>query len=216
MSIAVKICGIKTAEAIDAAARAGATHAGFNFYPASPRSVTPADAGKLAERAPGVRSVALTVDADDTTLHAISAGLHPQMWQLHGNETPERVAAIRQTFRVPVIKAVAISRKADIALARKFEAVADWLLFDAKPDALPGGNGLVFDWQIIAGEKWTKPWFLSGGLTPANVADAVRTTRTHAVDVSSGVESTRGHKDVKLIESFVASARAAFAESHLQ
>jgi phosphoribosylanthranilate isomerase len=115
-----------------------------------------------------------------------------------------------------VIKVISIAGKADIAVARKYEAVADWLLFDAKPDALPGGNGLTFDWQIIAGEKWTKPWFLSGGLNPANVADAVRTTRTHAVDVSSGVEATRGNKDVKLIESFVASARLAFAESHLQ
>jgi phosphoribosylanthranilate isomerase len=216
MSDAVKICGIKTAEAIDVAARAGATHVGFNFYPASPRAVTPEEAGRIAARAPGLRSVALTVDADDAALHAISAGLHPQMWQLHGDETPERVAAIRQTFRVPVVKAIAIASKDDIARARAYEGIADWLLFDAKPDALPGGNGLTFDWQLIADEQWAKPWFLSGGLNAGNVAEAIRTTRTRAVDVSSGVEKSRGEKDMQLIEGFVASARAAFAESFPQ
>lgn len=214
MSIAVKICGVKTADAIDAAARAGATHIGFNFYPKSPRYVSATEAGKLAERAPGLRSVALTVDANDETLHEISAGLHPQMWQLHGDEPPERVNAIRNMFRVPVMKAVAIETAADIARARKYEQVADWLLFDAKPGELPGGNGLAFDWNLIAGETWTKPWMLSGGLTADNVADAIRLTRTHAVDVSSGVESARGQKDPQLIERFVAAARSAFAGNH--
>ena len=214
MSGTIKICGIKTAEAIDAAARAGATHAGFTFYAPSPRAISPADAGIIAERAPGLRTVALTVDADDATLHAISAGLHPQMWQLHGAETPERVLAIRQTFRVPVMKAVAIASKDDVARAHAFESSADWLLFDAKPDALPGGNGLAFDWQLITNEKWRKPWMLSGGLTPDNVAQAIRTTHARGVDVSSGVEKSRGEKDPRLIERFVASARAAFAESH--
>lgn len=214
MSIAVKICGVKTADAIDAAARAGATHIGFNFYQKSPRYVSATEAGKLAERAPGLRSVALTVDANDETLHEISAGLHPQMWQLHGDEPPERVNAIRNMFRVPVMKAVAIETAADIARARKYEQVADWLLFDAKPGELPGGNGLAFDWNLIAGETWTKPWMLSGGLTADNVADAIRLTRTHAVDVSSGVESARGQKDPQLIERFVAAARSAFAGNH--
>ena len=214
MSIAVKICGVKTADAIDAAARAGATHVGFNFYPKSPRYVSAAEAGKLAERAPGLRSVALTVDASDDTLHEISAGLHPQMWQLHGDEPPERVSAIRNMFRVPVMKAIAIETAADIARARTYEHVADWLLFDAKPGELPGGNGLVFDWNLIAGQTWTKPWMLSGGLSAENVADAIRLTRTHAVDVSSGVESARGQKDPQLIERFVAAARLAFAGNH--
>ncbi len=214
MSIAVKICGVKTADAIDAAARAGATHIGFNFYPKSPRQVSATEAGKLAERAPGLRSVALTVDANDETLHEISAGLHPQMWQLHGDEPPERVSAIRNMFRVPVMKAVAIETAADIARARTYEQVADWLLFDAKPGELPGGNGLVFDWSLIAGQTWTKPWMLSGGLTAENVADAIRLTRTHAVDVSSGVEIARGKKDPQLIERFVAAARLAFAGNH--
>ena len=214
MSGSIKICGIKTADAIDAAARVGATHVGFNFYPASPRVIAPADAGTIAARTPGLRTVALTVDADDETMHAISAGLHPQMWQLHGNETPERVLAIRNTFRVPVMKAIAIESEADIARARKFERIADWLLFDAKPADLPGGNGLVFDWKLIAGQTWTKPWMLSGGLSATNVAEAIRTTRARAVDVSSGVEKSRGHKDPLLIETFVAAARTAFAENH--
>jgi phosphoribosylanthranilate isomerase len=214
MSGAIKICGIKTAEAIDAAARAGATHVGFNFYPPSPRAISPADAVTLAARAPGLRSVALTVDADDETLDAISAGLHPQMWQLHGAETPARVEVIRQKFRIPVMKAIAIASKDDIKRAREFERVADWLLFDAKPDALPGGNGLTFDWQLIAGQTWSKPWMLSGGLNADNVADAVRITHARGVDVSSGVEKSRGEKDGGLIERFVAAARKAFAEHH--
>jgi phosphoribosylanthranilate isomerase len=214
MSGTIKICGIKTAGAIDAAARTGATHVGFNFYPPSPRAISAADAGTLAARAPGLRIVALTVDADDATLDAISAGLHPQMWQLHGAETPARVEALRQKFRVPVMKAIAIASKDDIKRARDFERVADWLLFDAKPDALPGGNGLTFDWQLIAGETWSKPWMLSGGLNPANVADAIRITHARGVDVSSGVEKSRGEKDVNLIERFVAAARKAFADHH--
>ncbi len=214
MSGSVKICGIRTAEAIDAAARAGATHAGFVFYAKSPRNISASEAGTLAARAPGLRTVALTVDANDETLHEISAGLHPQMWQLHGDETPERVSAIRNTFRVPVMKAIAIETAADITRARTYERVADWLLFDAKPGALPGGHGLAFDWKLIAGEKWTKPWMLSGGLNLDNIAEAIRTTRTHAVDVSSGVEQSRGHKDPQLIERFVATARTAFAGNH--
>ncbi len=213
MSGWIKICGIKTAEAIDAAARAGATHVGFNFFAKSPRYITPDEAGRLAARAPGLRTVALTVDADDETLHAISAGLHPQMWQLHGDETPERVSAIRHMFRVPVMKAVAIESKVDLARAYMYEQCADWLLFDAKPGALPGGNGLAFDWHLIAEETWTKPWLLSGGLTPGNVAEAIRTAHARGVDVASGVEQPRGHKDPTLIEQFVLRARAAFAES---
>jgi phosphoribosylanthranilate isomerase len=212
MSGAIKVCGIKTAEAIEAAARAGATHAGFVFYRPSPRAISPEEAGSIAARAPGLRSVALTVDADDATLHAVSSGLHPQMWQLHGDESPERVIAVRNMFRVPVMKAVAIASADDVARAHAFERAADWLLFDAKPDSLPGGNGLAFDWQLIAKENWTKPWMLSGGLTPANVTEAIRTTHARGVDVSSGVEKSRGEKDASLIERFIANARAALAE----
>lgn len=212
MSGTIKICGIKTADAIDAAAR-GATHVGFNFFPKSPRYIAPEEAGVIAARAPGLRSVALTVDADDALFRAISDGLHPQMWQLHGDESVERIAEIRNRYRVPVMKAVSIASKDDVARAHSFENAADWLLFDAKPDALPGGNGLVFDWKLIAGETWKKPWMLSGGLTAANVKDAVRTTHARGVDVSSGVERTRGEKDPALIEQFIAAAKAAFVES---
>ena len=213
MSGAIKICGVKTPEAIDAAARAGATHVGFNFYPRSPRYLAPEEAGRLAARTPGLRSVALTVDADDETLYAISAGLHPEMWQLHGDETPERVAAVRNMFRVPVMKAIAIESKVDLARAYTYEQCADWLLFDAKPGVLPGGNGLAFDWRLIADETWTKPWFLSGGLTTGNVAEAIQVAHARGVDVSSGVEKARGEKDPEMIEQFVLRARAAFAES---
>lgn len=213
MSGWIKICGVKTAEAVDAAVRAGATHLGFNFFRKSPRYVTPDEAGRLAARAPGLRSVALAVDADDQTLRAISDGMHPQMWQLHGDESAKRVAAVRDMFKVPVIKAVAIESKTDMARAYSYEQTADWLLFDAKPGALPGGNGLAFDWKLIADETWTKPWFLSGGLNANNVAEAIRTTHTRGVDVSSGVEKSRGEKDPALIERFTARARAAFVES---
>jgi phosphoribosylanthranilate isomerase len=212
MSGVIKICGVKTAEAIDAAARAGATHIGFNFFKKSPRYIAPEAAGQLAKRTPGLRAVALTVDADDETLHAISAGLHPDMWQLHGDETPERVSEVRNMFRVPVMKAVAIESKVDVARAYTYEQCADWLLFDAKPGALPGGNGLAFDWHLIAEETWTKPWFLSGGLTPGNVAEAIATAHARGVDVSSGVERSRGEKDPALIEQFTLRARAAFVE----
>lgn len=210
MSGTIKICGIKTTEAIDAAARAGATHAGFNFIANSPRYLTPTEAGRIAARAPGVRTVAVNADADDAALHAISAGLHPQMWQLHGAETIERIAEIRNMFRVPVMKAIAIESAADVARAHTYEQAADWLLFDARS----GGSGLAFDWNLIANEKWAKPWMLAGGLTPDNVADAIRATHARGVDVSSGVEKSRGEKDPALIERFIATARAAFAESH--
>jgi phosphoribosylanthranilate isomerase len=216
MSGWIKICGVKTADAVDAAVRAGATHLGFNFFRKSPRYVTPDEAGRLAARAPGLRSVALAVDADDTTLRTISDGMHPQMWQLHGDESPKRVAAVRDMFKVPVIKAVAIESKTDMARAYSYEQTADWLLFDAKPGALPGGNGLAFDWNLIAHETWTKPWFLSGGLTPDNIGEAIRTTHTRGVDVSSGVEKSRGEKDPHLIERFVARAKAAFADGAMR
>ncbi len=210
MSGTIKICGIKTIEAIDAAVHAGATHVGFNFHPSSPRAIAPDKAGCIAARAPGLRSVALTVDAGDATLHAISAGLHPQMWQLHGNETVERIAEIRNMFRVPVMKAIAIEFASDVARAHAYEQAADWLLFDARN----GGGGIAFDWQLIANEKWSKPWMLAGGLTPDNVADAIRTTHARGVDVSSGVEKSRGEKDPTLIERFIAAARKTFAEDH--
>lgn len=214
MSNAVKICGVKTAEAVDAAKRAGATHLGFNFFKDSPRFVAMELAYELALRAPGLKAVALTVDADDEALDAIVAKAHPRTLQLHGSETPARVREVKARYRLPVMKAIAIATATDVKRAHDYETDADILLFDAKPGQLPGGNGLTFDWQLIAGEPWSKPWLLSGGLTPDNVAGAIRATHARGVDVSSGVESERGVKDTKLIERFVAAAHAGFAESH--
>ena len=216
MSIAVKICGLKSAEAVEAAARAGATHIGFNFFKNSPRCLAPLRAYELAMLAPGIKAVALTVDADDATLDTIVAQAHPRTLQLHGAETMARVSEIKARYRLPVMKAIAIESAADVKRAHDYEAVADILLFDAKPDALPGGNGLAFDWQLIAKEKWSKPWMLSGGLNAGNVAEAIRTTHARGVDVSSGVEKSRGEKDPALIERFIATARTAFAESHVK
>jgi phosphoribosylanthranilate isomerase len=214
MGIAVKICGIKTPEALDAAARAGATHVGFNFFNESPRFVTASRARDLAQRATSLKAVALVVDAGDAALDAIVAEAKPNILQLHGAETPARVGEIKARYRLPVMKAIAIASRADVGRAHGYENAADILLFDAKPDALPGGNGLVFDWQLIAGENWRKPWMLSGGLTPANVTEAVRTTHAQGVDVSSGVEKSRGEKDPALIERFIANALAAMADQN--
>ena len=213
MNHAIKICGITTAEAIDAAALAGATHAGFVFFAASPRATTTSVALSLSRRNPSLKSVALTVDAGDDDLARIVAEAAPSMLQLHGSESPARVSAIRERFGLPVMKALGISSEGDIARAHDYEAAADMLLFDASPDALPGGNGITFDWSLVAGERWLRPWMLSGGLSPSNVANAILATRARAVDVSSGVEKTRGVKDPQLIEQFIRAAKGAFAGS---
>jgi phosphoribosylanthranilate isomerase len=211
MSIRAKICGLSTPEAVDAAVAGGASHTGFVFYPPSPRNITPAAAGSLIARLPGhVTPVALVVDADDAAIAAILAQAPVQIIQAHGHETPERVAAIRSRFGLPVMKAVGIAGPEDVAIAHAHEAVADLLLLDAKPPkkGLPGGNGLAFDWQLIAGETWEKPWFLAGGLTPDNVILAIRTADAKAVDVSSGVERAPGVKDLDLIAAFLAATRS--------
>ena len=208
----VKICGLNAPDAI--AAATGADFAGFNFYPPSSRAVAPAQAAKLAGRLPRrVRRVALFVDPDDAALRATFIHLRPDIVQLHGKETPERVAAIRDAFSVQVMKAVHVGAAADLDAARDYEGVADWLLFDAtppkRPDALPGGNATSFDWSLLQGRRWAKPWMLSGGLTPETVAEAVRITGASAVDVSSGVEDRPGHKTPALIAAFIAAARGA-------
>ena len=214
MSIAVKICGLNSPDAVDAAA--GADFAGFVFFARSPRHVTPETAGLLAARLPAqVRRVAVTVDADDETLDAIVVGLRPSLIQLHGRETPARAAAIRQRLGVGVIKVLALAAPADLDAAEAFTTAADWLMFDAKPpprpDALPGGNAVSFDWRILAGRSFALPWLLSGGLDPGNVAAAIATSGAVAVDVSSGVESTPGRKDPARIAAFLAAARGAAA-----
>jgi phosphoribosylanthranilate isomerase len=211
----VKICGLKTAEAVEHAARAGAAYLGFMFYPPSPRAVSFDAARELAAVAPaGVAKVAVVVDADDAMLEALLETVPVDMLQLHGAESPDRVAAIRAQSGLPVMKVVGLRDAGDLPQIAAYEAVADQILVDAKPpregaDFLPGGNALSFDWRLIAGRRWAGPWMLAGGLTAANVADAVRLTGARQVDVSSGVESAPGVKDLVKITAFIDAANAA-------
>ncbi|WP_118133387.1 phosphoribosylanthranilate isomerase [Oceanicella sp. SM1341] len=209
----VKICGLRSTGAIEAAVQAGASHLGFVFYPKSPRHLTDAEAAALLAAVPaGVMRVALTVNADDAALDRIAA-LGVDMLQLHGSESPERVAEVRRRFGLPVMKAVGIAGPEDLDSLAAQGRVADLLLVDAKPPAggaLPGGNGLAFDWRLIAGRRWPVPWMLAGGLTPETVGEAIRLTGARMVDVSSGVESAPGVKDPARIAAFVAAARQAW------
>lgn len=213
MSVRVKICGLKEPAHVAAAVAAGATYVGFVFFPKSPRHLAiPAAARLAAEVPPGVAKVALTVNATNAELDAIAGAVAIDMVQLHGAESPERVSEVRARYGLPVMKAVGISGEADLALIQTYGKVADQLLIDAKPQegaALPGGNGLAFDWQLVARKYWPCPWMLAGGLTPDNVAAAVRLTGARQVDVSSGVECAPGIKDEELIRAFVAAARGA-------
>lgn len=214
MAIEIKICGLKTDGAVDAALAAGADLVGFVFFPKSPRNVSLDEAVRLAEPVRGrARIVALVVDADDDLLAAIAERLRPDLLQLHGHETPERVAAIRALSGLAVMKALPIADASDLAAVPAFAAIADRLLLDAKPpktpEALPGGNGLPFDWRLIADLDPGHPVMLSGGLKPQNVAEAIAVTGVSAVDVSSGVESAPGVKDPALIRAFVENAREA-------
>lgn len=209
MPVAVKICGLKDAEAIGAAVGGGASYVGLVFYPPSPRVVTPAQARDLGALVPpAVKKVGLFVDPDDALLDRVLSQAPLDMIQLHGDEDPARVARIKTRTKLPVLKAIKIAKRADIDAADDFEDVADMLLFDAKAptdmaDALPGGNGLVFDWNLLAGRRWKRPWMLSGGLDAGNVAQAVRISGARAVDVSSGVESAPGVKDPAAIKAFL-------------
>jgi phosphoribosylanthranilate isomerase len=210
LAVRVKICGLRSPDAVAAAVGAGAAYLGFVFFPRSPRHVTLAEAAALAvEVPPGVAKVALVVDADDAALEALVAAVPVDMIQLHGNESPERVRAVRARFGLPVMKAVGIAGPEDLEKIETYARVADQLLVDAKPPKgadLPGGNGLAFDWRLLAGRRWPVPWMLAGGLTPGNVAEAVRLTGARQVDVSSGVESAPGVKDERLIRAFVEAA----------
>lgn len=207
MQTAIKFCGLTRPQDITAAADAGARYVGFVFFPKSPRNVTLDQARSLALAAPpGLAKVALTVDADDAALDALTSAVPLDMLQLHGHETPDRVAHVRARYGLPVMKALGIATAADLAQIDLYGDVADQLLIDAKPPQgadLPGGNGLSFDWRLLAGRKyWTKPWMLAGGLTPDNVAQAVRLTGARQVDVSSGVESAPGIKDAGRMADF--------------
>jgi phosphoribosylanthranilate isomerase len=217
MSVIVKICGLATEEAVEAALAHGADMAGFVVYEKSPRHVSLDLAARLGDRAGNrTRKVLLTADADDALLSAAIAALGPAILQLHGSETPERTASIRARFGLPVMKAIGIGSAADLALLPLYDAVADFLLLDAKPELeskTPGGTGKTFDWNLLAGVKTTRPWLLGGGLNADNVAKGLAQTHAPGVDVSSGVESAPGVKDAAKIAAFIAAARLAAAET---
>lgn len=214
MTVAAKICGISTTEAMDAATAGGARWVGLVFYPPSPRAVDTATAAELAARVPdGTGVVGLFVDPDDETIAEVADGVRLDLLQLHGEESPERVAAIRRRYALPVMKAIKIAGAADVAGAAAYFDAADMLLFDARAPkdmkgALPGGNALAFDWRLIADRDWPLPWMLSGGLDAGNVAEAVATSGATRVDVSSGVESAPGRKDPARIRAFLDAVRA--------
>lgn len=204
-----KICGLTTPEAIEAAADAGAAYIGFVFFPKSPRNISLAEAEVLALSVPpGIVKVALTVNADDALIDEIAA-LPIDMFQLHGAETPARVAEVKARTGLPVMKAIGVADATDLDRISDYDGVADQILVDAKPPKggeVPGGNGLAFDWRLIEGRDWAGPWMLAGGLDPNNVAAAVRLTGAAQIDVSSGVESAPGVKDVAEIRAFMKAA----------
>ena len=212
MPIDAKICGVKTPESVAAAARGGAAYIGLNFYPPSPRAVSPAQASALARQTPPqVKRVGLFVDPDDDTLAAVTAEVPLEILQLHGGETPRRIAAIKARFGLPVMKAIKVATADDIAAAEDYLSLVDLLLFDAKApktlkNALPGGNAIAFDWRLLAGRTWSRPWMLSGGLDADNLAEAVGITAARAVDVSSGVEDGPGNKSPEKIAAFLEAA----------
>ncbi|MBC6442764.1 MAG: phosphoribosylanthranilate isomerase [Rhodobacteraceae bacterium] len=206
----VKICGLRSPRDVAVATAAGATYVGFVFFPPSPRHLELDKARELAQGVPnGVTRVALTVDADDATLADILANVPIDMIQMHGTEHPVRVAEVRATTGRPVMKAVAIAAADDLKKIQPYEAVADQILVDAKPPekaTRPGGNGAAFDWGLIAGRSWQKPWMLAGGLTPQNIAAAVTATGVTQLDVSSSLESSPGVKDPARIRAFLQAA----------
>lgn len=207
MDIRVKICGLKEPEHVAVAAEAGAAYVGFVFFEKSPRNVSLERARDLAVEVPvGVAKVALTVNADNAFLDKLVETVPLDMLQLHGQESPERVQEVRSRFGLPVMKAIGIADAEDVAKIDAYGAVADQLLVDAKPPKnaeLPGGNGLSFDWRLVNRKYWPRPWMLAGGLTADNVAEAIKMTGARQLDLSSGVESAPGVKDVGLIRAFM-------------
>ena len=208
MTVRAKICGLSTPETVRAAVDGGASHIGLNFFPKSPRYVELEPAAMLAPpaRARGVKIVAVTVDPDDVFLDRLMASLKPDLVQLHGKETPARARQVAERTGVGVIKALSVSDASDVAAAGAFEPVVEHLMFDAKPpkdSELPGGTGARFDWTIMAGRRFQRPWLLAGGLDPWNVGEAIRLSGAPLVDVSSGVERGPGLKDPALIKAFL-------------
>ncbi len=206
----VKICGLSDAITMQAALDYGADMVGLVFFAKSPRNVSLTQARTLADQARGkAKIVALVVDADDAFLHAIKSELRPDYIQAHGSETPQRISELRALTHISVIKTIKVETATDVASADAYKSIADLILFDAKAPKglLPGGNGLSFEWKLLADVKY--PYMLSGGLTPDNVAEALRMTRAPVVDVSSGVESSPGVKDADLIAKFIKAAKSA-------
>jgi phosphoribosylanthranilate isomerase len=212
MSLAVKICGLSTRETLDAALDAGADMVGFVFFPPSPRHIRLETARELGRQVQTrAQKVALSVDADDATLAAIVEALGPDILQLHGHETPVRVAEIKRKFGREVMKALPVERAADLAILPDYATVADRILFDARPPkgaTRPGGLGAAFDWHLLENLDLKLPFMVSGGLHAGNVVEAIRVTRAHGVDISSGVERAPGVKDVEMIREFIRAARA--------
>ena len=210
-NVAVKICGVTQPNDVHAVAQAGAVYCGFVFFPKSPRNVSFQQAAAMAVEAPiGLAKVALTVNADDAFLDALPAAVPLDMLQLHGNETPARVREVKERYGLPVMKAVGVADATDLSALDDYMKVADQILVDAKPPKnadLPGGNGLTFDWRLIAGRRWTVPWMLAGGLTAENVAEAITMTGARQIDLSSGVESAPGVKDAVMIDGFMAAVK---------
>lgn len=211
----IKICGLKTEEAVAAALDGGASHVGFIFFPKSPRNIAPDDAGSLRQAAIGrAKAVAVTVDAADDELDRIVSATRPDMLQLHGKETPERIKEIKARYGLPVMKALAISNADDLGKIASFKGLADRFLFDAKPPAgsqLPGGNGVSFDWALLSNVPDGLDYLLSGGINSENVAEALRMTNPPGLDISSGVETAPGIKNPALITAFFAAVRRASA-----
>lgn len=212
MNIAAKICGLSTLETVAAAIAGGARFVGFVFFPLSPRDLSPAQAGPLIRAVPaGVTRVGVFVDPDDDLLKRVLAAAPLDLIQLHGDETPERVAQIKQRFGKKTMKAIKVASDDDLDAAPRYYKVADWLMFDARPPKTatrPGGNALAFDWELLSARQWPLPWMLSGGLTPENVAEAAHIAHATSVDVSSGVESAPGVKDVSKIRAFLGAVAA--------
>lgn len=212
--VQAKICGVKTPEAVQAALDGGASHIGFNFFPASPRYLTPEEAGRLAPpaRARNTPLVAVTVDPSDDLLDHLMRTLRPELIQLHGKETPGRAAEVRARTGALIIKVLTVETADDLSAAGRYDGAADHLLFDAKTpkgSVLPGGMGVSFDWTMLKGRRFNRPWFLAGGLDPWNVAEAVAASGAPLVDVSSGVERGPGYKDPLLISAFLEAVRRA-------
>jgi phosphoribosylanthranilate isomerase len=212
-SFNVKICGLTDKVTVKAAVKAGASHLGFIFYPPSPRSLTPKEAGYITSTTPNhIKRVAVIVDARDDLINDIIQNLSPHILQLHGSETMHRIQEIKEKFKLPIMKAIKVANYNDIKSSQRYSDSSDFLLFDAKPpiigkNSLPGGNGISFDWALLRSAKIKKPWFLSGGIHVGNVHQAIKITGSKSIDISSGVEDQPGVKNVEKIEGFMESLK---------